>query len=68
MRTSYGIAMLVGIISIVLLGILLATYPIIISFYTGNWWFMLLYFTLGFTVPIGLVIAKCIVGIVELFE
>lgn len=53
------------IIVVIIIGLLINTFPIIISIMTGNWWFMFLYIIVPIVDGIYLIILK---GIVEIFR
>lgn len=64
MRITNTIFTIIMII-VIIIGFVIAIFPLIISFVTGNWWFMFLYFV----VPIMLFIWYAItVGLITILE
>lgn len=61
-----AIVMMITLIAFLSVIILCCTFPIVISVFTGNWWFMLLYIIMPLLVPATIFLLQVIIAVVEL--
>ena len=64
MRLTNTIFTIILIIAIII-GFVIAIFPLIISFVTGNWWFMFLYFVVPIMLSMWLIVIAGLISILE---